>query len=499
LLVLCGAARATAQSNTETSLYERLGRYDVIAAVVDGFMGRLLADPQLAPFFAGHSTDSRARVRQRMVEQVCAASGGPCIYTGRSMKAAHAGLAITEQHWQAAVGHLTAALEALKLPSRERADLLATLLGFKAEIVVASGSASAMPSLSFEALRGCLAKPQERGQCLDQLFREYLRTHPTADALAVVRRQEEADPGLRLVCRSVVHAIGRETFVVKRRAQEAFAACDQTCYSGCYHGVLERFIRGDATEEDAAHDQGGRQIGHAELKAKAAMACGAGAPAYRRFQCLHGLGHAVLFFSEHRLRDALEICDTLADEWSQRSCYGGVFMENLFAATPEKRSVSPTDFHYPCNQVDSKYRRECYVIQTWRMSEMGLSTDRLFEECRKAGANRLECMQSIGRDLSSDARTQNPGRAAEKCEFGQEDEARACIRGAVYALIDNTWDGRYALPFCTTLRNEDDMGYCFGLSATYLKTTFEKSTSEIKLECASRLTHPEACLEATEP
>lgn len=501
VLALWPGARMTGQAKREGSLYERIGRYDAIATVVDEFMRRLLADPQLARFFAGHSADSRVRIRQRVVEQVCAAAGGPCVYTGRAMKASHAGLGITEAHWQAAVEHLAAALDALSVPPRERGEVLAILSGLKGEIVDAGAAARAAPALSLEALRACLAKTHGSGQCLDELVRDFLKTHSTAEALAAVRAHEEADAGLRLVCHPVVHAVGRETFVAKGTIQEAFAACDQTCHSGCYHGAMERFLRPDAAPEHGAraHGHGGGQTGHAELKAKAAAACDPRAPGRFRFQCLHGLGHAVMFFSDYRLRAALEICDALADDWSQRSCYGGVFMENVFSATPEKRNVSATDFHYPCNQLDAKYRAECYIIQTWRMSEMGLGTERLFEECRKAGAHRLQCAQSIGRDLSNDARTRTPRAAAEKCELGQRDEAQACIRGAVYALIDNTWDGRYALPFCGSLRAEADARDCFKISASYLRRTFEKSKDEIRIECASRLARAEACLEAVEP
>lgn len=53
-------ATARAQQKPEASLYKRLGGYDAIAAVVDDFIGRLLADKQLSRFFTGVSTDSRS-------------------------------------------------------------------------------------------------------------------------------------------------------------------------------------------------------------------------------------------------------------------------------------------------------------------------------------------------------------------------------------------------------------------------------------------------------
>jgi hemoglobin len=74
------------EMNKEKSLYERLGGYNAIAAVVDDFISRWVADPHIGRFLIGHSTDSKKRMRQQLVELVCEAAGGPCIYTGRNMR-----------------------------------------------------------------------------------------------------------------------------------------------------------------------------------------------------------------------------------------------------------------------------------------------------------------------------------------------------------------------------------------------------------------------------
>src|SRR5918911_11051 len=110
LTVAMGAARPTAAQNKD-SLYKRLGGYDALAAVTDDFVGRLAADPQLGRFFVGHSTDSLKRIRQLVVDQLCAATGGPCVYIGRDMKTTHAGLGISEKDWEASTKHLVATLD----------------------------------------------------------------------------------------------------------------------------------------------------------------------------------------------------------------------------------------------------------------------------------------------------------------------------------------------------------------------------------------------------
>ena len=138
LLVSSCAWSASAQSaaaQPASTLYKRLGGYDAIAAVTDDFIGRLAGDKQLSRFLVGLSADSQKRLRQHVVEQLCEATGGPCFYIGRTMKASHAGLGVTEADWQATVKHLAAALDKFKVPEKEKSELLAIASSLKADIV----------------------------------------------------------------------------------------------------------------------------------------------------------------------------------------------------------------------------------------------------------------------------------------------------------------------------------------------------------------------------
>ncbi len=305
-------------------------------------------------------------------------------------------------------------------------------------------SEGGVPSLA--AIKACNSLPNS-AECLDNLFRDALKKQTTLETLQLIQRYEKDDSELRRDCHPVVHAIGRETYRVKGTIHESFSACDQTCHSGCYHGSVERFLRG----EDI-YTQTDKHPSAAELKQKAALACDPKLDDRYRFQCLHGLGHALLFFNRYQLVSTLEACDALATGWSQSSCYGGVFMENVSNATPELRDLSPTDYHYPCNKLAAKYRSDCYVMQTSRMSEMGLTTEKIFQECDKSGEYRFQCALSAGRDLSNYVRLGQLQPTAQKCQAAGGDSKRACIRGVVYALIDNTWDGRYAHAVLRRLR-----------------------------------------------
>jgi hemoglobin len=135
-LSLATLLSASAQDGQmKKSLYERLGGYNAVAAVVDDFLGRLVADKQFEHFFAGHSNDSKKRIRQHIVDQFCAAAGGPCVYTGRTMKDSHAGLGIGEADWEAAAKHLVASLDKFKVGEQEKKDLLAFVTSLRGDIV----------------------------------------------------------------------------------------------------------------------------------------------------------------------------------------------------------------------------------------------------------------------------------------------------------------------------------------------------------------------------
>lgn len=130
------APLASLQGTEGQSLYKRLGGYDALAAVTDDFLPRMVKDPQLGKYFVGHGTDSLHHIRELIVEQLCGATGGPCYYLGRTMRAAHAGLGITDGEWDIAVDHLIEAMMQLKVPDMERDELLTVVASLKKDIVV---------------------------------------------------------------------------------------------------------------------------------------------------------------------------------------------------------------------------------------------------------------------------------------------------------------------------------------------------------------------------
>jgi hemoglobin len=134
LVAALGSARPAAAQSKDT-LYKRLGGYDALAAVTDEFIKGLATDPKVGRFFIGASDNTKAKIRQLVVDQLCAATGGPCVYIGRDMKTAHKGLGITEEDWDISVKILVNTLTKFKVKEREQKDVAAALMGLKADIV----------------------------------------------------------------------------------------------------------------------------------------------------------------------------------------------------------------------------------------------------------------------------------------------------------------------------------------------------------------------------
>jgi hemoglobin len=124
--------KPAAVSAGKDALYLELGGTPGITSVVDAFLPRINGDARINTLFRNVDHDD---LRRLVIEQLCAATGGPCTYTGRSMQEAHSGLNLTEADFKAFVDDLVAAMNQLKVPKPSQKKLLALLAPMKPQIV----------------------------------------------------------------------------------------------------------------------------------------------------------------------------------------------------------------------------------------------------------------------------------------------------------------------------------------------------------------------------
>lgn len=132
IAALSGALVACDQPPAEKTLYDRLGGQPALTAVVDDFIANVAADPAINKRFAAADIP---KLKKLLVEQVCEAAGGPCKYTGRSIKESHKGMDITTAEFNAMGGDMLKTLEKLKVPEREKSEVMAILGSLSKDIV----------------------------------------------------------------------------------------------------------------------------------------------------------------------------------------------------------------------------------------------------------------------------------------------------------------------------------------------------------------------------
>ena len=138
LLAACaGAPRKASQAdasaaNGGAALYNDLGGTPGIERVVDATLAIVHNDPHINLFF--ENTDI-PDLRRLLVEQICAATGGPCEYTGRSMEESHSGLGLTDEDFDRFVADMVAAMDGLSVPKELQQRLLGLLGPMRPQIV----------------------------------------------------------------------------------------------------------------------------------------------------------------------------------------------------------------------------------------------------------------------------------------------------------------------------------------------------------------------------
>ncbi len=136
------SAQAPATTTPQRTLYDRLGGMSGITAFVDDAAARLAADPRINKKLAKTNVP---RLRLHLIEQLCMVTGGPCVYTGRSMKRTHRHMQVTEGEWNATVEDLVATMNHLNIGQQEQTDLLNLLGSLKSQIVEVNSQETGTP------------------------------------------------------------------------------------------------------------------------------------------------------------------------------------------------------------------------------------------------------------------------------------------------------------------------------------------------------------------
>ena len=126
----------------ERSLYDRLGGIDFITALTHTFEDLVAKDDRINQKFARTNLE---RLTEEFATQLCQDTGGPCTYTGLSMKQAHTNMGVTNGEFDAFIDDLVAILDGLAVGKAEQEELLNNLRPMRADIVEVDSSQVGTP------------------------------------------------------------------------------------------------------------------------------------------------------------------------------------------------------------------------------------------------------------------------------------------------------------------------------------------------------------------
>ncbi len=252
-------------------------------------------------------------------------------------------------------------------------------------------------------------------------------------------------------CHNQAHVAGRISYELM--GDKAFKECGAECHSGCYHGATEAYFK---------------EHGTANLSQNLNTLCGSELNGFFSHQCVHGIGHGLMAWTDYDIFEALKSCDLL--DKRQDSCWTGVFMENIVGGLTDKNDTTghftkylSNDPQYPCTIVDEKYKSSCYFLQTSRMVQLvGGDFSKVAAECLKVPAvYQYVCFSSMGRDVGG-VNIKNPAGSIKACSYAPVGTLRtACLLGAAQ---DSFWDPAAqddGIAFCKLITDDSEKNACY--------------------------------------
>jgi mono/diheme cytochrome c family protein len=338
---------------------------------------------------------------------------------------------------------------------------------------------------AFKPDRRTVASCHRDSTCYQQAFANLAYYKGPKPALAAFTRAMHTNPFVEENCHRIAHAIGAGALTrFHGDVGTAFARGSAVCWSGYYHGILERAFQG---------------IPNSRLGTVARRLCTrveAHASTFVAYQCVHGLGHGLMIYTGYDLPLALHTCDRLRTPWEQTSCTGGVFMENQSSSYGFRsqwlRAKQPL---YPCTAVARRHKLYCYLMVTSQiLPDVGYSWTKTVAICRRSEPGWVPtCFQSLGRDASGQTR----GRISQIdriCQLAGDME-RECLLGAAKDLTSQDANGRRAARLCAA-SDPAARSYCYyGIGS--ILGTFTSDPAQRRAECRA-LTSARSCVDGAD-
>lgn len=290
--------------------------------------------------------------------------------------------------------------------------------------------------------------------CLKNAARDFYGKFPLENILSIFDKHEK-DSAFFENCHETAHYLGREAYKRVKDIPQIYAEATRTCLGGVLHGAVEGYLIE-------------KKIKLNDFKAIAEelpVICGQ-PDQYKVKQkyteCHHGLGHAVMFFTDNDLINGLSLCDELEKDSQRELCYTGALMANFDSIGSKDHPSKYYDENnpmYPCNILDERYSRQCYtygvlVLHQYEVENAISICDRVPEK------HRLGCFATFGRDRIMI--TSDPAVIKDQCsKIKSREMQKECFKGAAHNLVIRFGSKSSLAPQLCSLLEGDIREACF--------------------------------------
>lgn len=265
-----------------------------------------------------------------------------------------------------------------------------------------------------------------------------LEEHDPKASLDYLRNAITEDTALARECHPLLHHLGRAAYEKYKDFNTAVGYQDGLCNSGYTHGVIEAHL-----------------IASNDIQATLKTTCSDqhNTPTFKQWQCYHGVGHGVMYFTNKDLPKSLSLCQSLSSDFARKSCSNGVFMERFIIVSHSGVPTSDTtgitmDL---CKQQADMYKSVCYLYAPTAYLQRNINKySGAFKDCERAEKKYIKaCMYGVGGQAVKENITR-PEVARDVCIKGPRKYIRTCIEGAVGLLINHHASPQPVKPLCDT-------------------------------------------------
>jgi hypothetical protein len=299
----------------------------------------------------------------------------------------------------------------------------------RAKIAIAAALCALAPAIAIPvALAGggdggpCEGGDADSFACWQRHLEGVVREAGAVASLNELAALRDRTPYVLSNCHTLAHTVGRAALAAYKTVDEASKHGNGTCWSGYYHGVYEAYMS-EFTDE--------------ELTGVIPTICKRPPDkpyAFDYYNCLHGIGHGVVIRFGNDVLQGVPYCDVFKEDWERTNCYTGAFMQNIIVDNRMHQSIQlrEDDPMYPCNAVDDRYKKACYLGQTsYVLRVLDYDYDEAFDVCDSIEKEYVPtCYVSMGRDISGNSH-RDAETVLERCSLGNPAHQENCFVGAV--------------------------------------------------------------------